>query len=64
MKLKIKKRRKLTYYYERDNSVLSALVTEEQIDGDLRIYFSGITGGYSAKNVLNLNKLTTMDPKK
>ena len=36
MKLKIKKRRKLTYYYERDNSVLSALVTEEQIDGDLR----------------------------
>jgi hypothetical protein len=28
--------------------VRPALVTEEQADGDLRIHFSGFTGGYSA----------------
>jgi len=42
--------------------VLSALVTEEQPDGDLKICFAGLTGGYSAKNVLGLDELVTMDP--
>jgi hypothetical protein len=58
----VKKRGKLTYYYQGDRPVLSALVTEEQADGDLKIYFAGLTGGYSAKNVLNREELVTMDP--
>lgn len=62
MAFNVKKRGKLTYYYQGDRPVLSALVTEEQPDGDLRIYFAGLTGGYSAKGVLELDELVTMDP--
>jgi len=58
----VKKRGKLTYYSSGDRPVLSALVTEQQPDGDLKIYFSGLTGGYSAKGVLNRDELVTMDP--
>ena len=46
----------------RERPVLSALVTEEQPDGDLKIHFSGLTGGYSAKNVLQRDDLVTMEP--
>ena len=62
MSFHVKKRGKITYYYNGDNPVLSALVTEEQSDGDLKIYFSGLTGGYSAKGVLNRNELVSMEP--
>ena len=62
MAFKVKKRGKLTYYYEGERPVLSALVTEEQPDGDLKIHFAGLTGGYSAKGVLGLDELVTMDP--
>lgn len=62
MAFKVRKRGKLTYYYEGERPVLSALVTEEQPDGDLRIHFAGLTGGYSAKSVLGLDELVTMDP--
>ena len=62
MAFNIKKRGKLTYYYDGDRPVLSALVTEEQGDGDLKIYFAGLTGGYSAMGVLGLDELVTMDP--
>ncbi|MDA0747038.1 MAG: hypothetical protein O2954_10995 [bacterium] len=62
MAFNIKKRGKLTYYYNGDHPTLSALVTEEQPDGDLKIYFSGLTGGYSAQNVLGHKELVTMDP--
>lgn len=62
MDFNIKKRGKLTYYYNGDQPVLSALVTEEQSDGDLKIYFAGLTGGYSAKGVLELDELVSMDP--
>jgi hypothetical protein len=62
MAFNVKKRGKVTYYFEGDHPVLSALVTEEQADGDLKIYFAGLTGGYSAKNVLGLDELVTMDP--
>lgn len=62
MAFNVKKRGKLTYYYEGERPVLSALVTEEQPDGDLRIHFAGLTGGYSAKGVLGLDELVTMDP--
>jgi hypothetical protein len=58
----IKKRGKLTYYYQGERPVLSSLVTEEQPDGDLKIHFAGLTGGYSAKGVLGLDELVTMDP--
>ena len=64
MAFKIKRRGKVTYYYEGDRPVLSALVTEEQPDGDLKIYFSGLTGGFSAKGVLGLDELVTMDPER
>ena len=62
MSFNVKKRGKLTYYYTGDRPVLSALVTEEQSDGDLKIHFAGLTGGYSAKSVLGLEELVTMDP--
>ena len=48
MAFNVKKRGKLTYYYQGERPVLSALVTEEQPDGDLRIYFAGLTGGFLA----------------
>lgn len=64
MAFKVKQRGKITYYYTGDDPVLSALVTEEQPDGDLKIYFSGLTGGYSATNVLGLDDVTFMDPDK
>lgn len=62
MPFNVKKRGKLTYYYHGDRPTLSALVTEELPDGDLRISFAGLTGGYSAKGVLGLDELVTMDP--
>jgi hypothetical protein len=63
MAFQVKKRGKLTYYYQGDRPVLSALVTEEQADGDLKIYFAGLTGGYSAKGVLERDELVAMDPR-
>ena len=62
MAFNVKKRGKLTYYYNGEAPVLSALVTEEIGGGDLKIYFSGLTGGYSAKGVLNLEELVFMEP--
>ena len=62
MSFNVKKRGKLPYYYRGDHPTLSALVTEAQPDGDLKIYFSGLTGGYSAKGVLDREELVEMDP--
>ena len=62
MSFNIKKRGKLTYYSSGDRPVLSTLVTEELPDGDLKISFAGLTGGYSAQAVLGLEELVTMDP--
>jgi hypothetical protein len=39
-------------------------VTEELPDGDLKLYFSGLTGGYSAKGVLQRDELVSMDPER
>ena len=64
MAFNVKRRGKLTYYYGGERPVLSSLVTEAQPDGDLKVYFAGLTGGYSAKGVLGLETLTTMDPEK
>ena len=62
MAFNVKKRGKLTYYYHGEAPVLSALVTEEIGGGDLKIYFSGLTGGFSATNVLKLDSVTSMEP--
>jgi hypothetical protein len=62
MPFNIRKRGKLTYYVEGERPVLSSLVTEELPDGDLKIAFAGLTGGYSAKSILGLDELVTMDP--
>ncbi len=62
MAFNVKKRGKLTYYYEGDDPVLSNMVVETQPDGDLKIYLSGLTGGYSAKGILKLDELAFMDP--
>jgi len=64
MSFNVKKRGKLTYYYTGDRPVLSCLVTEELPDGDLKIYFAGLTGGYSAQGVLNREELVRMDPER
>ena len=64
MPFNVKKRGKLTYYYNGDAPVLSSLVTEEQSDGDLKIHFAGLTGGYSAKAALDLAALVEMEPLK
>jgi hypothetical protein len=64
MAFSVKKRGKLTYYYQGEHPVFSAMVTEELPDGDLRISFAGLTGGYSAKGVLGLDELVTMDPER
>jgi hypothetical protein len=58
----VRKRGKLTYYYESEHPVLSAFVTEEQPDGGLKVYLSGLTGGYSAKGILSRDELVAMDP--
>jgi len=64
MAFNIKRRGKITYYTEGEDAVISSLVVEEQPDGDLRICFAGLTGGYSATNVLGLDTVTFMDPEK
>ena len=64
MPFNVKKRGKLTYYFDGDRPVLSALVTEQLPDGDLKISFAGLTGGYSAKTVLGLDELVMMDPER
>lgn len=62
MPFHVKQRGKLTYYYEGDDPVLSNMVVETLPDGDLRICFAGLTGGYSAKGILKLDDLAFMEP--
>jgi len=62
MAFSVKKRGRLTYYYGGERPTLSALVTEALGGGDLKIYFAGLTGGYSAKGVLGRDQLVRMEP--
>ena len=64
MAFQVRRRGKLTYYYSGERPVLSALVTEAQPDGDLKVYFAGLTGGHSATGVLGLDTVTSMDPER
>ena len=43
--------------------MLSSLVVEDIGNGDMKIHFAGLTGGYSAKDVLERDELITMEPK-
>lgn len=62
MAFNVRKRGRLTYYYGGDHPTLSALVTEELGKGDLKICFAGLTGGHSAKGLLERQELVTMQP--
>ncbi|NLV74848.1 MAG: hypothetical protein GXY52_09240 [Chloroflexi bacterium] len=64
MAFNVKKRGRLTYYYNGDHPTLSALVTEDLGGGVLKCYLAGLTGGYSAKGVLELEELVSMDPER
>lgn len=64
MPFNVRTRGKLTYYFEGDRPVLSALVTEQLPDGDLKISFAGLTGGHSAKTILGIDELVSMDPER
>ena len=64
MAFNVKKRGRVTYYYDGERPTLSALVTEDLGGGDLKIYFAGLTGGYSAKGVLGRDELVRMEPSK
>ena len=62
MAFNVKERGRLTYYYGGDRPTLSALVTEKLGGGDLKIYFAGLTGGHSARGILERDELITMQP--
>jgi hypothetical protein len=62
MAFTVRKRGRLTYYYGGDHPTLSALVTEELDKGDLKICFAGLTGGHSAKGLLEREELVSMKP--
>lgn len=62
MAFQIKKRGKLTYYSHGDKPTLSALVTQDEGDGILRIHFAGLTGGHSSTGILGLDQVHTMTP--
>lgn len=62
MSFNIKRRGKLTYYFRGNQPVFSNIVTEAQPDGDLKIYFAGLTGGHSASRNLGLSEVVAMDP--
>jgi hypothetical protein len=64
MAFNTKRRGKLTYYYRGEEPLFSHLVTEEQPDGDLKIYFAGFTGGESATRNLGLSETACMDPER
>lgn len=62
MAFKVKKRGRLTYYYGGERPTLSAIVTEDLGNGDLKVYLAGLTGGHSAKGVLQRDELVRMKP--
>ncbi len=62
MAFNVKERGRLTYYYGGDHPTLSALVTEKLDGGDLKIYFAGLTGGHSARGILERDELVNMEP--
>mgnify|MGYP001418234887 FL=1 len=64
MGFNVKRRGRVTYYFEGVVPTISSLVTEITNFGDLKIYFAGLTGGYSAQGCLNNDQLVRMNPLK
>ena len=64
MTFNVKRRGRVAYYYQGDSPTISSLVTEDLGEGDVKIYFAGLTGGHSAKGVLGRDELVTMEPKR
>ena len=64
MAFSVKKRGRITYYFQGKMPTISSLVTEETKFGDLKIYFAGLTGGYSTQSCLGNDELVRMNPLK
>ena len=64
MDWEIKKRGRVTYYTGKTNTVFSDLVTEELDNGDLKIFFVGMTGGTAGTSILGLDEVARMDPER
>jgi len=60
----IKKRGRVTYYTKKTNQLFSDLVVEELDNGDLKLYFVGMTGALAAANELQLDEVARMDPER
>ena len=48
MTFNVKRRGRVAYYYQGDSPTISSLVTEDLGEGDVKIYFAGLTGGKAA----------------
>lgn len=55
---------RVTYYTKPDNPVFSDLVVETLDNGDLKLYFVGMTGAAAATRDLGLEDTATMDPER
>ena len=62
MDWEIKKRGRVTYYRKKNNDLFSDLVIEQLDNGDLKIFFVGMTGALAATNELSLDNVARMDP--
>jgi hypothetical protein len=62
MDWEIKRRGRVTYYCKKGDAVFSDLVVEELENGDLKIFFVGMTGAIAATNELQLDDVASMDP--
>ena len=64
MDWEIKRRGRVTYYCKKTNKLFSDLVVEELDNGDLKIFFVGMTGALAATNELELAEVASMDPER
>lgn len=60
----VKRRGRVTYYTKPTNRSFSDLVVEEQLNGDLKIHFVGMTGALAATHELGLDEVAEMDPER
>jgi hypothetical protein len=64
MDWEIKKRGRVTYYRKKTNPLFSDLVVEELDNGDLKLFFVGMTGAIAASRELGLDEIAKMQPEK
>ncbi len=58
----IRRRGRVTYYTKKTNELFSDLVVEDLDNGDLKLYFVGMTGALAATSELQLAEVARMDP--